>query len=414
MLNIHVIRTMPYSCLNRDDTNQPKTTELGGVRRTRVSSQCMKRNIRTTVNRLHSDLVGGIRSRAFVDIIAQNAEKEGVKAETAKLLATNAVSALLESDVTKDKEDKKNKSKNKKAKAQEDTQIDTQTKMGDDGKPEGKTDDKLSGERLMFLSSRDVEKIIDLIKNQPEKLKDVETAKKYVGACASNISWDIAAFGRMTSSKVYEDVEASISVAHSFSANESNEETDFFTAVDDYREKEELGAGHMGVNTYTSPILYTYACIDVAHFKHNLSAPEDEKEKIIKTVVAEIIRTIAGVSPTPEVVIDEKTGKPSGNARIAKSASTAPFQPAVMVLVEDSPLPLSYANAFITPVVTENEAVEAFAKHVENLDNAYAIETKRWWFNTINKPLGETKPVNFAQILAGLETAISGKTEKAK
>jgi CRISPR system Cascade subunit CasC len=45
-IELHLLQNFPPSCLNRDDTNTPKTCEFGGVTRARVSSQCWKRAVR--------------------------------------------------------------------------------------------------------------------------------------------------------------------------------------------------------------------------------------------------------------------------------------------------------------------------------------------------------------------------------
>jgi len=45
-LELHMIQSFAPSNLNRDDTGNPKDTEFGGVRRARISSQCIKRAIR--------------------------------------------------------------------------------------------------------------------------------------------------------------------------------------------------------------------------------------------------------------------------------------------------------------------------------------------------------------------------------
>ena len=41
-VDIHVVQTVPPSCVNRDDMGSPKTALFGGVRRSRVSSQSWK------------------------------------------------------------------------------------------------------------------------------------------------------------------------------------------------------------------------------------------------------------------------------------------------------------------------------------------------------------------------------------
>lgn len=46
-IELHMIQNFVPSNLNRDDTGSPKDCEFGGHRRARISSQCLKRSIRT-------------------------------------------------------------------------------------------------------------------------------------------------------------------------------------------------------------------------------------------------------------------------------------------------------------------------------------------------------------------------------
>ena len=43
-VDIHIIQSLPPSCVNRDDSGSPKSAVYGGVRRLRVSSQSWKQN----------------------------------------------------------------------------------------------------------------------------------------------------------------------------------------------------------------------------------------------------------------------------------------------------------------------------------------------------------------------------------
>jgi len=47
-INFHVLISHSPSCLNRDDMNMQKTAVFGGVNRVRVSSQSLKRALRTS------------------------------------------------------------------------------------------------------------------------------------------------------------------------------------------------------------------------------------------------------------------------------------------------------------------------------------------------------------------------------
>ena len=46
-VELHLIQNFAPSNLNRDDTGAPKDCEFGGYRRARISSQCLKRAVRT-------------------------------------------------------------------------------------------------------------------------------------------------------------------------------------------------------------------------------------------------------------------------------------------------------------------------------------------------------------------------------
>jgi CRISPR system Cascade subunit CasC len=45
-IELHILQNFAPSNLNRDETNTPKSTQFGGYRRARISSQCLKRQIR--------------------------------------------------------------------------------------------------------------------------------------------------------------------------------------------------------------------------------------------------------------------------------------------------------------------------------------------------------------------------------
>ena len=77
-IELHLIQNFAPSCLNRDDANAPKDCEFGGVRRARISSQCMKRSARKSPDAEFSRLLeetGGKRTRALAREIARRITK---------------------------------------------------------------------------------------------------------------------------------------------------------------------------------------------------------------------------------------------------------------------------------------------------------------------------------------------------
>ena len=58
--DVHVLQTVPPSCVNRDDTGSPKTAVYGGVNRARVSQawkRAMRLEFKTYLNRARLDIV---------------------------------------------------------------------------------------------------------------------------------------------------------------------------------------------------------------------------------------------------------------------------------------------------------------------------------------------------------------------
>ena len=71
-VDLHVLQTVPPSCVNRDDTGSPKTAVYGGVRRARVSSQAWKHAMRII---FREELLGaeqmGERTKKVLQILAE-------------------------------------------------------------------------------------------------------------------------------------------------------------------------------------------------------------------------------------------------------------------------------------------------------------------------------------------------------
>ncbi len=70
-VDLHVLQTVPPSCVNRDDTGSPKTAVYGGVTRARVSSQAWKHAMRLLFRDMLSQEDVGQRTKTVVDLIAE-------------------------------------------------------------------------------------------------------------------------------------------------------------------------------------------------------------------------------------------------------------------------------------------------------------------------------------------------------
>jgi len=77
-IELHILQNFAPSNLNRDDTGNPNDTGFGGVRRARISSQCIKRAIRHEKDFAEKIIVeSGVRTRWLARAVSEKLEKAG-------------------------------------------------------------------------------------------------------------------------------------------------------------------------------------------------------------------------------------------------------------------------------------------------------------------------------------------------
>ncbi|MEG2187498.1 MAG: type I-E CRISPR-associated protein Cas7/Cse4/CasC [Clostridia bacterium] len=240
-LDVHVLQTVPPSCLNRDDTGSPKTAVYGGVTRARVSSQCWKHAQRLMFKELFPAEMLGVRTKHLVALIAQEVHSLSADVDAEKL----ALYALELAKITMKKEEKK-------------------PEKGEEKDPKNET------AALFFISNAQIKAIARLIVEQPELFdskapaKDKAAATESVKAALRALPGiDVALFGRMVADDPSLNNDACAQVAHSISTHAVHNEYDYFTAVDDCAPEDNAGAGHIGTVEFNSATLYRYATVAV-------------------------------------------------------------------------------------------------------------------------------------------------------
>lgn len=263
VLDVHILQTVPPSNLNRDDTGSPKTAVYGGVRRARVSSQAWKRATRTAFSSLLDPDDMGVRTKKVAEVLAKRitALDTSVGEADALTLAAETIQTATGSKL----EVPKRKSKGTEEDAAEPT-------------PESRY--------LMFLSRRQIDGLARLAlegakgSEGTEGPDDVKVLKDFLRtkenkALARQLvdtrhSVDIALFGRMVADSTDLSVDAATQVAHALSVHAVENESDYYTAVADERDDDELGAGMIGTVDFNSATLYRYAAVDVNQLFSNL------------------------------------------------------------------------------------------------------------------------------------------------
>jgi CRISPR system Cascade subunit CasC len=98
-VELHMIQNFSPSNLNRDDLNNPKECEFGGVRRARISSQCIKRAIRD--HELFEETTGvdnGKRTKWMIDLLSEPLQDEKSEEEAEAVAASFAATYAKKMD----------------------------------------------------------------------------------------------------------------------------------------------------------------------------------------------------------------------------------------------------------------------------------------------------------------------------
>lgn len=260
-MQLHLLTSYPPSNLNRDDLGRPKTADMGGATRLRVSSQSLKRAWRKSqVFEEAAKGHVGTRTKEMGRRICKSLEEGGVEEKKARQWSRRIAEQFGKAKGSKD-----------------------------DG-----NDEWLEIEQLAHFSPEEIEHIEKLvgalIDRRSEPTDDELELLREKPAAA-----DIALFGRMLAAKPKYNVEAAAQIAHAITIHQVAVEDDFFTAVDDLNEGiEDVGAGHMGETEFGAGLFYLYICVD----RHSLLENLGGDEALAKRTLAALVEAAVKVSPT--------------------------------------------------------------------------------------------------------------------
>lgn len=321
----HILQNFAPSCLNRDDTNAPKDCMFGGVRRARISSQCIKRAIRVHVDRSPS-LKGNnsLRTRKMIQELARQLAEEGHDREKATTAAANALKLIGF------KQDDKGMTKYL--------------------LPLGK--DEIAALKTCILDNWDelTKTKAKLAKNARENLEKCLDGKRVI---------DLAMFGRMLADLPEKNIDAACQVAHAISTHRVDMEMDFYTAVDDLvaSAEEEAGAAMMGITEFNSACFYRYALVDWDKLVENLGSDSGLARRALEAFLRASIEAI-----------------PTGKQNAFAAQNPPSF---ILAVARESSMPWSLANAFEQPVWANGkglveESIRRLADYWERLNRMYS------------------------------------------
>lgn len=316
-IDIHILQTVPPSCVNRDDTGSPKTAYFGGVRRARVSSQAWKRAARTAYADQFTDIQRGVRTKRVHQLIVEEMQRQHSQVSFEDALAWSW-SVLTALELKPEEKDKKKANKE----ADEDVKSPFNTTK-----------------YLLFLSRRQIERLAALAFSAQGTVSKKQAAE----AADHEHGVDVALFGRMVADAADINVDAAVQVAHALSTHAVEPDQDYFTAVDDENPDDQTGAGMIGTVEFNSATLYRYATINVDGLLANLGDTE---------VCARLVAAF-----TEAFVMSMPTGKQNTFAN-----RTIPDAVVVMVRGDQ---PTNLVGAFENPVLPDNGYVGVSAERLK-------------------------------------------------
>ena len=368
VIDVHVLQTLPPSCLNRDDTGAPKAALYGGARRARVSSQSWKRATRRYFNEHLDALAKGVRTRKLPELFVERlAVRLGDRASGhgARLvrLANEASGVLVGVKPERLK---------KLAAAEEPADLDY----------------------ALFISGSAIDAALDQLVGAFDGGELDHDA--LMQAMGKGHSLDVALFGRMIADTPELNIDAACQVAHALSTHRVTSEFDFFTTVDDLAGDEETGAAMMGYVEFNSATLYRYATVSLGRLGDNLGDTQP---------------VAAGVRAFVEGFVKSL---PTGH----QNTFAAMTLPDLVFVALRSDQPVSLVGAFERPVEgIEGHVIESarrLAEHAEALDQLYGIRRVDGWASYLPHIDGEVAgslgtSLAFPELLDALEAAAAAQ-----
>lgn len=336
IIELHILQSFPVSCLNRDDLGSPKSAIFGGIKRARISSQCLKRAQRDIFKEIAGNYSKGSRTRLIQGMFREIIEKKKL----------------------------------------DDVNVDELSNMllGVFGK-EGEN------KVLLYFSEGELKSVVDTAINviqekQGEPLSSIKAdilkeAKKAIKGTVPHDAADVALFGRMVADNASLNVAGAAMFSHALSTHCVENELDFYTAVDDKLPDEETGAGMMGMLEFSSACYYRYVCLNVGLLEKNISDLDKDKETRDKIISAFIKSALLAVP----------------NAR--KNSMNAHTLPSyVMGLVRKDGHPMQLINAFETSVKSKDGYVdssrEALKTHLDDMKRTWGIKAEEVCIPDVN------------------------------
>ena len=368
-INFHILISHSPSNLNRDDMNMQKTATFGGTRRVRVSSQSLKRAMRTS--EYYQEHFGNPTDRTKQLTLLRDKYRELLQDKFPVDIIDEVLMRIAGVKTIDD--------------------LNEETKAGKNNEVARVKYKGTETGAVVAWSVAEVEKYCQLYQELQEQNPDskvfektwnnIVDKKKIVNNKtqlslfreALQNSKDIALSGRMATSGIMTNVDASLAVAHAITTHTVDGDIDWFTAVDDLnQETGETGSAHLDTTEFSSGVFYRYASLNIRQLQENLG---DVDRQQALDIASHVLHMMATIVPT------------------AKQNTFAAFNHADFAFVSFSDQPISLANAFENPIQLKGQgfltpSIKAFVDYHKTIYQAFGLNNDpQACFNTQNSAM---------------------------
>jgi len=349
-VQIHLLTHYPPSNPNRDDLGRPKVAVVGGAQRQRISSQALKRAIRT--------------SAAFVEALADNSGER-----------TQRIGEVLRDHLV--------------AKGA-DTEAATKA-AGKIAAVFGKLEEGgVCTRQLAFISPSEKARALKLAEKAlaGEKLpSEKELAKEVLQQADGAV--DVAMFGRMLADNPDFNRDAAVQVSHALTTNKVTIEDDFYTAVDDLKAAaEDAGAGFVGEAGFGSGVYYVHICVNTELLKRNLGGDT----ALAKRGMAALVKALGQAVPTGKI-----------------NSFSNHVRPEYMLVECGNGQPLNLFSAFEKPIGGTG-LMEQSVKALKEKRKAFAESYGPWWDDDLYLRVGESGAATLDALAAFAAAAVTDQS----
>lgn len=332
--DLHVLQAIPPSNLNRDEAQEPKTIQMGGVTRGFASAASWRRPLRLRMEEELGEPTA--RSRMLPLVVADELRARGWPENLADFTAA---------------------------------QISLSAKKG------GLKTNPTQGHRtqaMLHLPTDVPANLVQMCLDHRDELEQAHTKQLTSGKPSAAVlpagqitgelirrTHSIALFGRMLAELPAGHIEGTVQLAPPFTVHESHHQPDFFSVQEDWPRPGEAGSAHLQTQFLTTGVFYRFATVNVSQLMTHVAGNTEATAALLELFAWWFIMVM-----------------PRG-----KQNSTAPHTvPDLAAYSIRRSRPVSYAAAFDQPVRARGRghtlpAIQTLADHAATIDRL--IGTRR-------------------------------------